>query len=227
MARGTQLQALVSKLRAEIGQNTNTALGLTELAELQQLLRRHQETLYDEHDWPHLRVRADKVMSAGQRYYDFPATLNLERIQPMAAVLWNGLWSPVHYGIDPTSHYNQHNSDEDERLDPVLRWAIYSPTQFEVWPVSATATTVRFMGTQKLGALTSDSDTADLDDILIVLHAAAEKRAGKADGKAKEALATRRLYRLLGLQEKGGAFRFGEDMQDTPRRPTTIQIAGA
>lgn len=228
MARGIQLQVMVRKLRAEIGQSVNTALGETELDELQQLIRRHQELLYDAHDWEHLKVRnADKVMSAGQRYYDFPADFNLERIVN-ASVYWGGQWTPVDYGIDPTCDYNAHDSDNDARLDPVLKWSIYSPTQFEAWPIPATATTLRFSGVRKLGALTSDDDVSDLDDIMIVLFAAAEKRAGKPDGKVKATLAQNRFNLLTGRMEKHAPFRFGESSDDNrPHRGTVIRIAGA
>lgn len=225
MARGVQLQSLVRKLRAEIGQSTNTSLGLTELDELQQLIRRTQEVLYDDYDWDHLQVRADKATAAGQRYYDFPTNLNLERIV-YAHQLWSGRYEPLEYGIDATSTYNIHNSDLDERVDPAMRWSIYSPTQYEIWPMPATITTIRFTGTQKLGPLISDSDTADLDDILIVLFAAAEKRAGKPDGLVKGKAAVARLNKLKGRMQKTESFRIGSDQQATRRHQTVIRIAG-
>jgi hypothetical protein len=40
----------------------------------EQTLRDTQERLYDEFDWPFLKVQRDKVLAAGQRYYDVPTT---------------------------------------------------------------------------------------------------------------------------------------------------------
>ena len=229
MARGVILSALVSKLRAEVGMSTNSAVGQEKLAQLQQLLRRHQETLYEK-DWHFLRnKKADKAVVAGSRYYDFPTTINPDRIDKVL-FQWGSQWIPVAYGIDTEREYNVRDSDAGERSDPVERWDWHDDggqLQFEVWPMPASAGTLRFVGKKALSPLIADTDAADLDDILIVLFAAAELRQGEEDAKIKETFASDRLRKLLGNSSKKGPTVIGSDMPRQSRAPVTIRISGA
>jgi len=47
-------------------------------------------------------------------------------------------------------------------------------TLFEIWPIPASSQTVRFTGQRNISPLIADTDTADLDDLMIVLFSAAE-----------------------------------------------------
>ncbi len=104
---------------------------------------------------------------------------------------------------------------DPDRADPVLRWGILEDTDFnsvtaikiEVWPVPATADTLYLVGKRSLSALTADSDTADLDDQLIVRTAAAEMtaRENKRDSEAHSAAAQARFQRLKSRQNAGRA----------------------
>ncbi|OFX03282.1 MAG: hypothetical protein A3E78_12160 [Alphaproteobacteria bacterium RIFCSPHIGHO2_12_FULL_63_12] len=231
MARGTTLGQLVAQLKAEIGMSASAAVGQEKIGQLQQLLRRHQELLYDTYTWPHLRVRhADKATAAGQRFYDWPAAINPDRVDG-AVFRWGSLWQPVTFGIDTEIDYNQFDSGEDVRSDPVLKWDWYDDggsLQFEVWPMPATVSTIRFSGIKALGSLTADADTADLDDRLIVLFAAAEMRAGQKDEDTKKQLASARLTRLGINAIKSGPVVIGGGEADLRRRrPLTIQIAAS
>lgn len=173
MARGKTLDTLVADVRAETGYNTSTSTGVGSLAAIQQAVKFAQEELYDEYDWPFLRCRRDKTLNAGQRYYDWPADLNYDRITSMS-VLFSGIWTPVEHGIS-MDDYSVFDSDNDERTDPVRKIDIIdigSGEQFEVWPLPATAGTIRFEGYKALTNLVSGNDTAVLDDILIVKRAA-------------------------------------------------------
>lgn len=185
MARGTTLEALVNNLRAEIGQSTNTAVSRASLDSLTQTLRRQQARLWTDYDWPFLRVERDIQMQAGGRYYDFPVDLDLTRIEK-AEIKWGGIWQPVAYGIS-SEDFVLHDSDLGIRNNPVMRWDYYNGAlntpvnQFEVWPIPANNGTpaskelhLRFTGIRKLRSLVAMSDTADLDDDLLVLYSAAE-----------------------------------------------------
>lgn len=208
MARGKQLTQLVQALRNETRRTPRVSEGVDDLPHLKQVIRRVQETLYDEYDWPHMRVKPTKALSAGQRFYDMPTdpALNLERIEQVAH-LWGDTWRPIERGIG-FEQYSTYNPDDDERADPVLRWDVQwqtSAAQLEVWPIPATAGTLKFIGIRALGALVSDEDTADLDDHLIVLFAAAEVLAASesADAGAKLAAAQAR-FRSLKKRAKAG-----------------------
>lgn len=230
MARGTQLITLVSMLKGEIGHSTLVSVGVDNLDPLKQVLRRTQETLYDEFDWPQFRVRPYVNLAAGQQFYDIPSEMNLETIEDV--VCWyNGLPHPIVRGIDHT-HYAVFNPADNERNDPVLNWDVAwrdTAEQIEVWPLPASDDMkLQFFGKRSLRALTSDEDVADLDDQLIVLYAAAEllARQGSDDADAKASLARARFQRLKG-RVNGGAERVRVGIgtpQPTPR-VATVRIS--
>lgn len=211
MARGTQLSELVSKLKAETRISSAVSLTVDQEANYKIALQRHQETLYDEYDWPHLRVVLSKALVAGSRFYDFPVdatlgTINLERVEEVR-VTHNSHPHPVDRGIG-FDEYAQYEPEDNERADPVRRWDARwtgSKTQIEVWPLPATAQTLRIQGLRELRPLISNSDTADLDDQLIVLFAAANILQAKEadDWQQKLSAANSRFSRLKG-RSKGG-----------------------
>jgi hypothetical protein len=201
MARGTQLLSLIAQLRAETGRTQNVAVGVDEVENLKVILQRTQETLYDEYEWPHLRVQRTISLVAGSRYYNFPSDLNFDRIQDVK-LKYNGVYTDLERGIlfDDYSIYDS-NAATPDRSFPVLKWDIRhtgSTEQMEVWPIPSDAATLYLFGTKKLGNLIQESDTAALDDRLIVLFAAAEilSRQKSPDAKNKLSQAERRLLML-------------------------------
>ena len=187
MARGITLSSLVDKLRIAARYDPNPSLSLNLVPLMKQLISDTQERLYEEFDWPFLKVRRDKVLAAGQRYYDIPTDLNLERIISVD-VLYGGKWLPVERGVT-LDHYNVSNSDDDARNDPARRWDVVSTgasEQIEAWPVPATdGGLLRFSGIRKLSPLVEDTDRADIDDQLIVLFAAGELLGGAKNPAAQ------------------------------------------
>ncbi len=231
MARGVQLITLVTRLRAEIGHDVAVSTGVNTEEHLKQVIRRTQETLYDDFDWPFMRVNEFKTLSAGQQYYDLPTNLNIERVENVAA-WWNGEPHPIDRGIG-IAEYAAYSSSDDERADPVLKWDVKdndgSP-QIEVWPLpSSNSQRLLVTGIRNLNALTSNSDTADLDDVLILLFAAAEllSRQKSEDARLKLAAAQQR-YATLKSRHKGGAPMFqmngGGEQNRLPRGKTIIRI---
>lgn len=201
MARGTQLLQLVTMLRDESGRNDSVAVGVDETATLKQILRRTQNTLYERHTWEHLRTLFDRIpLQAGERYYDFPDTLNFDRVEEVA--VWDGsLPRPVTRGIS-FREYAIYDSEHDVRADPALRWDVRwtgDKEQIEIWPVPASNNlSLQFLGIRKCRPLIANSDVCDLDDHLIVLSAAAELMPkGSEQAKIKAGLAADRLSTLL------------------------------
>lgn len=104
---------------------------------------------------------------------------------------------------------------DSEQSDPAQKWDILEDTDFnsvtaikiEVFPVPASAGTLYLVGKRSLSALTAGSDTADLDDQLIVRTAAAEitARENKRDSEAHSAAAQARFQRLKSRQNAGRA----------------------
>lgn len=230
MARGTQLLKLVEMLREEVNRATSVAVGNDDLSGLQNKLRRTQEVLYDEYDWPFLRqVFPAKQLNAGQRYYDFPVGLNPDRIDdndaadgPGVVVWYSNLPMPIQRGIG-FNEYAIYNSDNGVRQEPALAWDVRwtgTSEQIEIWPLPVTQTaTLQFKGVRQLRPLIKDSDVCDLDDQLIVLFAAAELLGRQQSASAGDVaqLAKARLARVKGRAKSGSqTYRMGmsENRQD-------------
>ena len=208
MARGTQLQDLVTKLRLELGRDPSSGQGQQELTRFKKMLEHTQEELYEEHDWEFLSIHRDESLVAGSRYYSFDADLSFERVE-RAEVKVDGTWYPVSYGITP-DHYNTYDSADDERSDRVLCWDAYESDQFEVWPLpNANDQSLRFYGTKNLSRLTADTDRADLDDLLIVTTAAAKLATNETQMSSLLARAAGRLSRLKANDNKTTVFNMG------------------
>lgn len=200
MARGTTLGELVTQLRTEAKLDPNPALSLNITDTMKQSLRATQERLYDEFDWPFLKVTRDKQVNAGQRYYDCPTDMNLERIISVD-YKWGGRWLPIERGIS-LDQYNHYDSDEDKRVDPAMRWDVKDTgvsAQIEIWPIPLTnynSTTgdgaLRVTGLRQLKALVANADLADLDDQLIVKYVASSMLASRKDAEAQVKLAEAR-----------------------------------
>ena len=202
MARKTQLLSLIAQLRAETGRTQTVSVGIDEVENLKEMLRRVQEQLYDEYDWPHLRVQKTVALAAGQRYYDLPTGLNFDRIEDVR-LEYNDVYQGIDRGIELEDYsiFNS-NASTPERSSPSLKWDIRytgSTEQIEVWPIpNDNIQTLYFLGTQSLSDLIQESDRADLDDRLIVLYAAAEvlARQESKDAQAKLEQANNRLATL-------------------------------
>jgi hypothetical protein len=175
MARGTQFLDLQTRVRAESGLAQAVAVGVDALAEIKEVINSTCQTLYMDHDWPHLRTVFEREsLSAGQQYYDFPTELDVERVED-AYIWWGGKAHPFERGIN----FRDYNiwSDAD-RSGPAYQWDVRwvdNATQFEVWPIPDTNDQeFQFIGLTRLNRLINDSDRCQLDDTLVVTFAAAE-----------------------------------------------------
>lgn len=203
MARGTQLLQLVTMLRDEVGRSASVTVGVDDLPGLKNKLRRNQELLYDEYDWPFLRqIFPRKQLNAGEQYYDFPAGLNLERVESVY-VWYSNIALPIQRGISEVD-YSIYNPYLGVTSEPMMKWDVRwtgTKEQMEAWPIPATNTQlVGFTGIRTLRPLIADADVADLDDQLIVLTTAAEilARQGSASAEAVGSAAKERKTVLHG-----------------------------
>jgi len=230
MARGTTLGQLVQDLRIEAGLDPNPALSLNVVPRLEQLIRREQERLYEQFDWPFLRITRDVTLQAGDRYYDIPNDMNLERIERVD-YFWGDKWYGLERGID-VNDYNIHDSDADVRQEPAARWDVKdtgSGEQVEIWPIPVTnGRLVRFTGIRKLKPLITQADRADLDDMMIVLFAAAEYLGeGKPEAQIKRQKANDRMTTLKArvIQTTTSSFNFNSSPDHNRIRDRTPQVA--
>jgi hypothetical protein len=213
MARNVSLGVLIDDLRAEAGHSLQANLGVAMRDVLVKVLQRQQKRLWEDYDWTFLRVHRDVAVQAGQRYYNFPVDLTLERLEKVE-FKYGDRWIPMSYGVD-REQYDTHDSDRDVRAFPVERWKEAENDQIEIWPIpsqngnTATITNVvRFHGIRKLRPLIAEGDVADLDDTLLVLYSAAEilAREKAADASVKLQMAEKHYRTLKGRNAKGETF---------------------
>jgi len=232
MARGTSLEVLVDMLRAEIRDLTDVSVGTSNIPSLKQTLRRTQRLLYNRYDWPFLKHMPYLSCANGQRFYNAPSGLNLERIIDVS-VWYGNVPSPIERGIG-LEEYQSYDSDGGIKASPVRKWdwkwnPATSTDQIEMWPIPDNSNDrLQFTGLRALNALTADSDPADIDDDLIVLFSAAEILAAKKqeDAPAKLSLAREHYNTLTGNYTRGKSPTvMGGGRSSTPMRNKTIVVA--
>jgi len=204
--RTKTLDEMVSMLRAECGESTNASMGINTVEGLYQLIRRTQEGLYDEFDWPQLIVDTDEALLPLEKIY----TMN-DAIDPMRIFkVWvkdSGTWVEMEYGITPID-YNESDAEDDEAETVPMKWQFRPDNQFEVWPMPSIAGTMRFRHVKTLSPMLAGSDRSTLDANLIVLFCAAERLAAKKDQSApiKLQMAQRKLASLRNLSTQKKVF---------------------
>lgn len=226
MARKTTLLNLLDDLRAEARLSLNASHNIQQRPTQVKLLQRVQDRLWEDFSWPHMRVERQQAIEAGQRYYEPPEDMRVDRIEKIE-LFTDGTWRLVAPGIDP-ENYTAWNSDLDQRSWPPRRWQIYEDETVEIWPISdtnANDTTregyLKFTGIRNLNDLVDEGDRADLDDRLIVLYAAAEMLAssGAKDAQLKLDQANALYAKLRGHLTPRKQFRmFGIGETLAPRR---------
>lgn len=204
--RTKTLDEMVSMLRAECGESTNASMGINAVEGLYQIIRRTQEELYDQFNWPQFIVDTDEDILVGQHEYTLNDAIDDMRIFDV----WikdSGSWVDMSYGITPID-YNTSDSENGGSENVPSKWQLYPDRQFEVWPKPAVAGTMRFRHTMTLPALSQGSSVGTLDANLIVLFAAAERMADKKMQSAPLKLkrAEQRLASLKSMSSKNKVF---------------------
>lgn len=228
--RGTTLVNLLTQYRAECRMSRNVNHNEADRDRQIGHIQRVQEWLWEDFNWPNLRVERTLEVAAGQNTYAMPDDLDIDRIEKVE--LWYGArYVELFNGIDAV-HYSSFNPALDMRSWPLSRWRISEDEQLEVWPLPAEdydATTlegqIKITGIRTLNPLVEDTDTADLDDQLIVLFCAAEYLAGSGakDANLKLDKANKRYSKLRGRQTKRNPVNMFVDQ--TRLRPERIPIA--
>lgn len=203
MARGTAFSELILQLRAELRRSQSPAVGVEDLASLKQTLNRNAQVIAMHSDWPFLLKKFPRItLNAGQRYYDLPAGLDLERITA-ARVKYGGSFYDLFRGID-FDDYQSFDPEENERSSPALKWGTQfddsaNREQIEIWPLpDSSAQYLYFEGYQRADRMVSDDDICLVDDDVVVLFSAAELLApvDKDGAKAKQDLANEQLRKI-------------------------------
>jgi hypothetical protein len=217
MARGTTLANLRTMFKAEVGIDLSAGTG--EDTAINNLLANKEMWLASEFDWPFLEHKFDLIVGSGDRFKTLPTTESSSGDEGATAAMnfdrpflvetkFNAKWVELEYGIGSQEmNYLDSELAPPQVMDPVQRWRFatdiseaVNPNQIEIWPIPATTQLIRFTGQRQLLTLVSDSDKADLDDLLIVLFVAAEwlTKNQSQEAQMKGQLAQARLNRLRG-----------------------------
>ena len=201
MSRGTQLGTLLTMLKAELGDSLQAGVAVADNNRYIQLLNNKQLELASYFDEAFMRVRPVVNINGGSRINTLPVNINFERPHT-CEVLWNQVWTPLVYGITEED-YNNLNSLAVPPVtsDPILKWMMFpdvNQTSFEVWPIPTSAQQIMFTGQQTVTTMALTTDTALLDDLLLVLAVASQelKRRELADWENAEARFQTRLKLL-------------------------------
>lgn len=230
MARGTTLLRLLDLYRAECRLSLNPAHNAQVRDAQVNHLQRVQDWLWSDFDWPILVVERFLSVQDGQRYYDPPSDVRVDRIVSMA-VKRDDAYFPLSPGIDDC-HYAAYDSEKDERQWPPRRWKISEQEQIEIWPIPdanydpvSQEGRIKVRGVRNLNRLVDDADRADLDDRLIVLFAAAEQLAstGAKDAQLKQSQALAHYGKLRGAQTPRKKFSMFKEPSD--QRVQRVPIA--
>jgi hypothetical protein len=199
-----KLSDLVRQLRAETRSSTSSSKGLEANEYFEQLIRRTYETLWDDYEWDHAnldREQAIITLTADEYLYALPDTVYLEGIRKVWGQDSGSQWRELPYGIS-LAHMNVYDSGAGEKADPVERWAPAgdgTTSKIEVWPCPATTgAKITFEGKRRPATLKDGDSLVDLDDIMVVLFAAAEALAGSQpeEANAKASAAKTRLAKM-------------------------------
>jgi len=232
MARGTTLVRLLDLYRAECRLSLNPAHNSQSRDAQVNHLQRVQDWLWSDFDWPILTVERYLEVQNGQRYYDPPTDVRIDRVLSLA-IKRDDAYFPMAAGIDDC-HYAAFDSEKDERQWPPRRWKISEQEQIEIWPIpdsdySATSQEgrIKIRGVRNLKPLVEDGDRADLDDRLVVLFCAAEYLAGTGakDAQLKQSQAMAHYGKLRGAQtprKKYGMFTGPQADRPVQRVPIAV-----
>ena len=185
----TPLGIVLAKVKAQLNYSMTPGDNPAEDRRLYQLIIDQQLWLADRWDFPTLEQFWDVPISVAGRYSAIPTVesggtqaaqaIAFNKRRPLEVYgLFSAYWNLLDYGITE-EQYNNINSDSGQLNDPIQRWRYSDTTEFEVWPVPASAgQVVRFRGQRILNTLFTDNNpdptlTLDLDDQMVALWVAA------------------------------------------------------
>lgn len=224
MALLVQFGELITSLKEELDLSTNVGVGVDKRPQLMRAINRVYANLYNDYDWPHLKVVSDREpLSAGERFYDFPATIDFSRVE-QAHVWYNDKPLPLTRGIG-VNEYNALDPDvTGDRNDPAQRWEMHwkeTAVQYEIWPVPLSNNQeIQWTGRRKITALVNNEDTCLLDSEVVILFAAARLLAARKSPDADLALDEAKTA-LINLRKRTGPSRPISMNRGEPNDPTT------
>jgi hypothetical protein len=195
MRSGVLRSALRTEAQIEAGLSTAAGHDTQHAARINHLLNRYERQLAADprYNWPTLTFEAEVTVSADSATGSLPSGIAFTMVKDVWT-LYGSEWFRIHYGIGAKE---RSIFGPDQRCSPITKWEITAddPTEYEVWPISATDETLRFTGRKVVGEMDEDTDVCLLDGDALVLMAAGKLMA-KTDPDAA-ALAFKEAERII------------------------------
>lgn len=201
MRIGVPLSTLRKEVQLEAGISTKASHAIQNTEKLNHLINRVERVTYGMDDWPSLMIEEEVAVIADAQFVSLPTGMTFAMINDVWTAYGDDWIRLTHgIGIAERSTYS-----DTERASPIMRWEIRAPgnVDFEVWPRSASAETLRFTGMQVLGGMSKDSDTCVIDADVLVLRCAAELLAKDEKADAGIKLETARALTVSLLKRLG------------------------
>jgi hypothetical protein len=157
-----------SDIQTRLGFGMAGQAGIVNSALIDSMIKSAQEQLYLQFDWAELKSVYERLTGADQKFYDYPADCNIERITGIW-VIWGGRYVPLIEGIDAPMRSNAAGSvpARYERRD-----------QLELFPVpQSNEYTIRFEYIKTISPLSANSDRTSLPSEIVYLHALSNAKA--------------------------------------------------
>lgn len=242
MAERKTLGELLKGLRAELRHALDPNLAIETTERFTILLNDIQRELWMDNDWDHLKVYRYIAVRKGERYYDFPSDIDVDRTYQWE-YKFNTVYYPMVQGISRLE-LTAIDSERGQQSDPLRKFDFHhddatDQDQFEVFPTPASDGTVydqtqpaparetevpnrnadgnrfiRLRAIRKLNEMSELGDKCDLDARLLVLVAAATEAEAEGSNKAGSIAARAAQYKqkLIGRLKKHKPFLMGTDM---------------
>lgn len=213
MARGKTLEWILNGVRAEARLSLAPAANIQVRDPHVLLIQREQERLWEDFNWPHLRVYETIPLQTGQYRYSLPDNLTMDRVEQIE-VNDGGRWNSLRPEITDYD-FSNYETSLDQRSWPAQAWRANDEDEIEIWPIpeqNANSATLegnlRVTGIRNLRTFVAEGDVADLDGRLIVLYVAAGILAasGAEDARLKMEAANKLYTKLKGKQTKTSSF---------------------
>lgn len=237
MSRGIALSVVRAKLKAELrdASEANTYQD----AVWNNLLINQQSDLCNAFRWDFLEQLWDLDCPPGSRYLTVPPTtirgdtdaINFEHPVHVDR-FFNRFYYEVESGIT-MELFNWRNSDLDARQDPIMRWQLVNnvnessnANQVEIWPIPLTDQKLRFTAQRAPKVISGDTDTFDLDDLLLV-YGVATSECALRDEKLAQVMSAKfdsRLKKLRAGYENAESFVLGRNQIEEYRRTRLISV---
>lgn len=237
MARGQTLAVVRAALKRELRDAAET--NSYQDALYNGLLVDLHSDMCNAYDWDFLENLWDVSVPSGTRYITIPSItirndnfpINFERPVHVDR-FFNRFYYPVESGIT-MDLFNWRNSDNGAQQDPIMRWQMVGNTndgpngnQLEVWPIPLTTQVLRITGQRAPSAVVNDSDTFDLDHLLLVYGVAANELANRNSTLAQsmQSKFQLRLQKLRTGYENAETFVLGKNQTEEYRRTRLVSV---